>query len=91
MTPPGWDYVRAQWGIWKAGGMAVPLAVSHPPPEIAYVLDDAEPEVVVAHPSMVDRLAEVAAERGIPVVASDGIAAPLDPARLPAATFASGG
>ena len=84
MTPPGWDYVRTQWGIWKAGGMAVPLAVSHPPPEIAYVLDDAEPEVVVAHPSMVDRLAEVAAERGIPVVASDDIAAPLDPARLPA-------
>jgi len=83
LTPPGWDYVRTQWGVWKAGGMAVPLAVSHPPPELAYVLEDAKPEFVVAHPSMVDRIEGIAAERGVPVVGSDEVAAPVSPTRPP--------
>jgi len=48
--------------------VAVPMAVSHPTAELAYVLDDAEPEVVVAHPSLADRVAGAAAERGITVL-----------------------
>jgi len=83
LTPPGWDYVRTQWGIWKAGGIAVPLAVSHPPPELAYVLDDAAPEIAVVHPSMADRLEGVAAERSVPVVASDEIAKPMEGTQPP--------
>jgi malonyl-CoA/methylmalonyl-CoA synthetase len=99
LTPPGWDYVRTQWGIWRAGGIAVPLAVSHPPPELAYVLDDAEPEVVVAHPSLVDRLDAVAAERGVSVVGSEEIARAIaeattlpdvDPARPAMMLYTSG-
>lgn len=68
LVPPGWEYAATQWGIWRAGGMAVPLATSHPPAELAYVLDDADPEVVVAHPSLLDRVAGVAAERGLTVL-----------------------
>ncbi|SVE06542.1 uncharacterized protein METZ01_LOCUS459396, partial [marine metagenome] len=30
----GLDHVVIQWGIWKAGGVVVPLATSHPPPEL---------------------------------------------------------
>ncbi len=68
LVPPGWEYVAVQWGIWRAGGFAVPLAVSHPPAELAYVLDDAEPEVVVVHPDLMERVAGVAADRRIPVL-----------------------
>jgi malonyl-CoA/methylmalonyl-CoA synthetase len=68
LVPPGWDYVAVQWGIWRAGGVAVPLATSHPPAELAYVLDDADPEVVVAHPSLLERVAAVAAERRLTVL-----------------------
>lgn len=68
LIPPGWDYVATQWGVWRAGGLGVPLATSHPPAELAHVLDDAEPEAVVAHPSLVDRVAPAAAERGLPVL-----------------------
>ncbi len=71
LVPPGWDYVAVQWAIWRAGGVAVPLATSHPPAELAYVLDDAAPEVVVAHPSLRDRIAGVAAERGLQVMPTD--------------------
>ena len=25
LTPPGMTYVAVQWGVWRAGGIAVPL------------------------------------------------------------------
>ena len=50
LAPPGFAYVAVQWGIWRAGGIAVPLAVSHPPAELEYVIRDADAEVVVLHP-----------------------------------------
>lgn len=82
LVPPGWHYVGTQWGIWQAGGIAVPMATSHPAVELAYVLDDAEPEVVVAHPELVDRVKEVASERGMtvlqtPALLRDGPATPF--------------
>lgn len=46
--PPGFNHVAVQWGIWRAGGVAVPLALSHPLPELEYTLRDADPEIVVA-------------------------------------------
>ncbi|MEH2139407.1 AMP-binding protein [Nostoc sp.] len=27
LIPPGFEYVATQWGIWRAGGIAVPLCV----------------------------------------------------------------
>ena len=50
LVPPGLTYVAVQWGIWRAGGVAVPLAVSHPPPELAYSVEDSGASVVVAPP-----------------------------------------
>src|SRR5215217_1891847 len=46
--PPGFKYVAVQWGIWRAGGIAVPLALSHPVPELEYAVNDADPEAVIA-------------------------------------------
>src|SRR5206468_507375 len=40
LAPPGFHYVAIQWGIWRAGGIAIPLAVSHPPAELEYVIRD---------------------------------------------------
>jgi malonyl-CoA/methylmalonyl-CoA synthetase len=68
LVPPSFQYVATQWGIWRAGGMAVPLAISHPPGELAHALDDSDPTVVVAHPESASRVAQVAEPRGIPVV-----------------------
>ena len=65
LVPPGFDYVAAQWGIWRAGGVAVPLAPGHPPAELAYVLDDARPAAVVAHPEWTGRVGALAAARSI--------------------------
>ena len=79
LIPPGIDYVATQWGTWLAGGLAVPLCVSHPPPELAYVIDDAQAEVVVCHPQFESRLRQLAAERGLRFVLTSALyeAAPL--------------
>jgi malonyl-CoA/methylmalonyl-CoA synthetase len=37
---PGFPWVATQWGIWQAGGIAVPLPLHAPRPELEYILDD---------------------------------------------------
>ncbi|MHB1330298.1 MAG: AMP-binding protein, partial [Gemmatimonadales bacterium] len=68
LIDPGFDHVAVQWGIWRAGAIAVPLATSHPERELAHVLDDATPSVVVASEGEYsDRVAGLAQQRGVPL------------------------
>jgi malonyl-CoA/methylmalonyl-CoA synthetase len=71
LAPPGFRYVAALWGIWRAGGIAVPLAVSHPRPELEYVIDDSEASVLLVAPEFEDRLGPIAQERALPIIAVD--------------------
>jgi malonyl-CoA/methylmalonyl-CoA synthetase len=64
LVPPGFHYVAVQWGIWRAGGIAVPLSLFHPRPELEYVIDDTKPAAVLAHPDYAKLVAPIAAERG---------------------------
>jgi malonyl-CoA/methylmalonyl-CoA synthetase len=65
LVPPGFQYVAVQWGIWRAGGIAVPLSLFHPRPELEYVIDDTKPLAVLAPPDYADKVAPIAAERGL--------------------------
>ena len=65
LAPPGFEYVAVQWGIWRAGGIAVPFAVSHPDAELEYTVDDADASIVVAHPQFAERLRPIAEARGL--------------------------
>jgi len=83
LLDPGFEHVAVQWGIWRAGGIAVPLAVSHPERELAHVIDDATPSLMVADPGeYLARLAGLARDRGIPV-ASPGELQPDSRPALP--------
>lgn len=64
IAPPGVDYVAVQWGIWRAGGIAVPLCTMHPASEMAYVIQDADASIVVAHASYKETLEPIAKEQG---------------------------
>lgn len=64
LVPAGARYAAIQWGIWRAGGIAVPLATSHPDPELDYVLRDSAAAVVVGGGGYDDRLRALAAHAG---------------------------
>lgn len=49
IVDPSLDYTILQWGIWRAGGIAVPLCVKHPYDSILYTVEDAEISKVVYH------------------------------------------
>jgi malonyl-CoA/methylmalonyl-CoA synthetase len=47
LVTPGFAYAAVQRGIWRAGGVAIPLAVSYPPAELDYVIRDSGASLVV--------------------------------------------
>ncbi|MFN7988139.1 MAG: acyl-CoA synthetase [Thermoanaerobaculia bacterium] len=71
LAAPGLPFVAALLGAWRAGGVAVPLALVHPQAEHAYVLDDAGAGHAVADAASASRLAPLAAERGIPLLVAE--------------------
>lgn len=56
MIAPGFDYVAVQWGIWRAGGIAVPLCVTYPLPSLQYVVEDTVAEMIICGPEYEDIL-----------------------------------
>jgi malonyl-CoA/methylmalonyl-CoA synthetase len=83
LVPPVFDYPAVQWGIWRAGGVAVPLCTSHPEPELQYVINDCEPRILVASQEMMPRLAPIARRLRIELRPADGLLR-SEPRPLPA-------
>jgi malonyl-CoA/methylmalonyl-CoA synthetase len=84
LVTPSFAYAAVQRGVWRAGGVAVPLAVSHPPAELEYVIRDSGASVVVAGPGFEEVLAPLAkAARARFVRATDALKAAPAP-ELPA-------
>ncbi|MFH4966437.1 acyl-CoA synthetase [Gaetbulibacter sp. M235] len=47
LVDPSFQYVSIQWGIWRSGGIAVPLCVNHPLESIKYVLADTDASILI--------------------------------------------
>ena len=96
MVESSYQYVRIQWSVWRAGGVAVPLCLTHPAPELEYVLDTTTPTAAVASPKYADLLRPLAEARGIEFLLVDEMdAAPVTlprvgPARRAMILFTSG-
>ena len=65
LIPSGFEYVATLWGIWLAGGIAVPLCVAHPRPELEYVITNSSTATIVAHPSFAEMLQPIARSLGL--------------------------
>ncbi|BAY65768.1 AMP-dependent synthetase and ligase [Calothrix brevissima NIES-22] len=65
LIPPGFEYVATQWGIWRAGGIAVPLCISHPKPELDYVITNSGASIIIAHPNYEQILRAIATEKNL--------------------------
>jgi malonyl-CoA/methylmalonyl-CoA synthetase len=68
LTVPDFTYAATQWGIWRAGGIAVPLATSHPAGEWEYVLRDSAASVAIVSEDFATALGPAAQRAGIPVL-----------------------
>ena len=65
MVDPGFDYVKVQWAIWLAGGVAVPLCLSHPIPSLQYVMEDTGASVIVSSNNYTSLLEPLTSAPGI--------------------------
>lgn len=68
MVDPGFDYVKVQWAIWRAGGITVPMCLTHPLPSLQYVIEDTEASIIVVSPPYEDLLKDLAAEKKIRLI-----------------------
>ena len=96
--PPSFAWVAVRQGIWRAGGVAVPLAISHPAAELEFTIRDSGATRVVVHPSSAALLAPIAAAAGAQLLTTDAVlgtpaGAPLpdiSPARRAMLVYTSG-
>jgi malonyl-CoA/methylmalonyl-CoA synthetase len=73
IIPGSFEYVAAQWGVWRAGGLAVPLNAGAADPEIEYVLDNAEVGVVISAPENHERMRRICRRLEIPLLSAEGL------------------
>ncbi|HEY0366068.1 MAG TPA: amino acid adenylation domain-containing protein, partial [Pyrinomonadaceae bacterium] len=59
------EMVVAVLGILKAGGAYVPLDIEHPKERLAFVLNDAQPPVLLTERRLIDRLPELGAVQAV--------------------------
>jgi malonyl-CoA/methylmalonyl-CoA synthetase len=67
---PGFDYSATLFGIWAAGGVAVPLSLQHPLPELDYVIKDTRASILIVGPEFVSVGQEIAAISSLTVLAT---------------------
>jgi malonyl-CoA/methylmalonyl-CoA synthetase len=65
LLTPGFPWVAVQWGIWRAGGVAVPLPLNAARAELEYFIDDTQASALVFDASAESLLAPIADARGI--------------------------
>src|ERR1035438_311964 len=65
LLAPGFPWVAVLWGIWRAGGVAVPLPLNCPRSELEYFIDDTKASTLVFDARGEPQLAPIAAARGI--------------------------
>ena len=66
MVRPGIDYPCVQWGIWKAGGIAVPLCELHPKENLIYYLKQSSADVLIYSEEYFEMVKELTASITIP-------------------------
>ncbi len=82
LLTPGFSWVAVQWGIWRAGGIAVPLPIGSTRPELEYFIDDAAASIVVFDGLAATLLEPIAAAREIRGLSFDELP-PCEPGVLP--------
>ena len=75
LVTPGFPWVAVQWGIWRAGGIAVPLPMNSTRPELDYIIGDTGASTLLFDAEAESLLSPLAASRGIRALAYDQLLA----------------
>lgn len=59
LIPSGFHHVAVQWGIWRAGGVAVPLSNLYTIPELEYLIADSDASIVIAPPNVKEKVSPI--------------------------------
>ncbi|MDX1500169.1 MAG: AMP-binding protein, partial [Woeseiaceae bacterium] len=78
LLPAGPDYVTTLLAIWRAGGVAVPLAKAAAAGELEYALGTARASRLVTSGEFVEKIGPTAAALGIEIVAPGQRGSPRD-------------
>lgn len=73
LVPPGADYVVAQWAIWRAGGIAMPLCLSAAEPEWEYALTNSGSSSVITTLSLAEKIRPLCDRLRVPVMVADKV------------------
>jgi malonyl-CoA/methylmalonyl-CoA synthetase len=76
---PGFAWVATLWGIWRAGGVAVPLPLNSPRPELEYLIDNSRASTVVCDDIALPTLSAIAAARGVRALRCDELSTSQTP------------
>jgi malonyl-CoA/methylmalonyl-CoA synthetase len=76
---PGFAWVATLWGIWRAGGIAVPLPLNSPRPELEYFIDHSRASSVVCDAMTLPTLSATAASSGIRSLRYDELSTRVTP------------
>ena len=67
------EYTAVQWGIWRAGGIAVPLSLSAADPELEHVITDAQVDRIIALEDSLEKLQPLCDQLSKPLLSFDQI------------------
>lgn len=73
-APAGPEYAIIQWGIWRAGGIALPLNTSATLPEMAHCVDAASVSHIIVVGSTVEKIKPLCEGRDLSLIAFEVIA-----------------
>ena len=76
LIPASFEYAAVQWGIWRAGGIAVPLSLSSADPELEHVITDAEVDRIIVPEDSVAKLRPLCDRLSTPLLSVEGISSP---------------
>ena len=65
LVSAGFEYAAAQWAIWRAGGVKLPICLSATEPEWEYALTDSGASIVVADSANAAKIAPLCTRLGV--------------------------
>jgi len=73
LIPPSFEYISILWGIWKAGGIGIPLSLSATESELMHYLEDSKVSLLISGKEGSEKLKKLSIDLEIPLITTDNL------------------